>query len=126
MSQASPIFILSAPRTGSTFVFQTIIDHYKLPYINNLANKYVPIFPELGVFAHGLIKPKILKTSSYGKTQGLMQPSEASHVMRKWFSSGHPSQVKSNKVNLRMKKRAQTSARFFSSFKMSSYQTSTH
>jgi hypothetical protein len=94
------LFILGAPRTGSTVFFQALVEAFRLPYLSNLINDYFFETPALGlVIQAGIGKaPQIELTSHYGKTAGLLQPSEASQVMTTWFGGGHPSQLVSTRI----------------------------
>lgn len=90
-----PIFIVAAPRTGSTILYQSMIEVFRLPYIANLTNTYFPKTPIFG-FSIQATRPaygSISGESRFGKTEGLMQPSEGSAVMAHWFGGGHPSEV---------------------------------
>ena len=97
---ARPIFILGSPRTGSTLCYQMVVATFELAYFANLTNDHYPTCPILGLAiqaalpAHGQITP----VSRYGKTAGLMQPSEASAVLAHWFGGDHPSEVKSASI----------------------------
>lgn len=90
-----PIFILGAPRTGSTILYQMLVAGYELPYISNATNG---MFAEIPIVGFSLQAPwtrfdRILARSAYGKVDGPMQPSEGSAVMRRWFGGGHPSEI---------------------------------
>ncbi len=93
-----PIFILGAPRTGSTLLFQMILKCFRFPYFNNFTNIYFPGSPVLGALVSGITPSEIKLTSNYGKTDGIFQPSEASAIMKYWFGGGHPSQSVSYKI----------------------------
>jgi hypothetical protein len=99
----TPIFIVAAPRTGSTFFYQALCLSCRLPYFSNLANDMFPDAPLVGLaLQHGIPQPRSFR-SRYGKTRDLFEPSEASSIMRNWFGGEHPSQTRSAKV-LRGKK----------------------
>lgn len=93
-----PIFILAAPRTGSTFFYQTLVRVFGLPYISNLTNEFYPSMPILGLSMQHGVKVRIDDRSSYGKTAGLFQPSEGSGPMTFWFGGAQPSQSKSSRI----------------------------
>lgn len=97
---ARPIFILGAPRTGSTFCYQLFVAAFELPYIANLTNDYFPTHPILGLTIQAAfpIHQEITLSSRFGKTDGLLQPSEASAVMAHWFGGGHPSELRSASI----------------------------
>ena len=94
------MFILGAPRTGSTVLYQAVARYLRLPYFSNLANEVAPARPAVvAPLQRDLFDPaRVEFTSAYGKTRGAFQPSEASGVMRNWFGGGHPSQVTSTRV----------------------------
>jgi len=97
---ARPIFILGAPRTGSTIVYQALAGFFRLPFFANLTNMYYPDAPIIGLSiqaAHS-VHDELLYSSRYGKVPGIFQPSEASAVMAHWFGGGHPSQATSNNI----------------------------
>jgi len=99
-SQFSPrtIFILGAPRTGSTLLYQAMGDIFKLPFLSNFTNQYFSEFPIVGAALQKSLKFDIKWESKYGKTNGIFQPSEASAVLSTWFGGGHPSQEKSKQI----------------------------
>ena len=93
IGDASPetVFILGAPRTGSTVLYQTLCSRLGLPYFSNLTNTYFPHTPIIGLLLQKALPVEISLTSHFGKTTGDLQPSEASAVMKNWFGGGHPS-----------------------------------
>lgn len=93
-----PIFILAAPRTGSTFLYQTLVRVFALPYISNLTNEFYAHTPILGLSMQHGVKIRIDEHSHYGKTTGLFQPSEGSGPMTFWFGGEQPSQSKSSRI----------------------------
>ena len=96
MSICTPIFILSAPRTGSTYFFQFLINNFNLGYISNIVNQQgeETIIEEFEKYQKIAIK-KVNFDSKFGKTFGENQPSEASNFFRKWFGGDHPSETNS-------------------------------
>lgn len=95
-----PIFILGAPRTGSTFFYQMLVAAFRLAYFSNVVNEYFAESPLVGLWlqSSGATRPAIRFHSAYGKSSGLFQPSEASAIMRHWFGGGHPSQSVSTRI----------------------------
>jgi hypothetical protein len=92
------IFIVGAPRTGSTLLFQVMASSFSLPFLSNLTNTFYPKNPIIGLaIQHGL-QFNVKTKSSYGKTIGGLQPSEGSAVLSEWFGGGHPSQDKSFEI----------------------------
>ncbi len=96
--EAQPIFILGAPRTGSTIFYQCLVSAFELPFFANFTNLRFPLTPIVGLWlqAGRPRREKISSLSRYGKTDGRWQPSEASEVMTGWFGGGHPSELLSN------------------------------
>lgn len=97
-SRPSPIFILGAPRTGSTLLYQALCSRFALPYIANLTNDRFARTPIVGLAIQKSVPRAIDFRSRYGKTDGPFQPSEASAVMSHWFGGGHPSQLVSSSI----------------------------
>ena len=90
-----PIFILGAPRTGSTISYQALVAAYGLPYLANLTNQHFAEHPIIGLWLQAGVPifDRISGQSQFGKVEGAWQPSEASAVMAAWLGSGHPSEV---------------------------------
>ena len=67
------IHILGAPRTGSTLLYQLVVNHFYVNYFDNTGDIHntdanpVPLF------------------SVYGKTKGRHEPSEASTILSNWW-----------------------------------------
>lgn len=93
-----PIFVLAAPRSGSTYLYQVIADVFKLPYISNLTNDHFASNPIVGLALQRGVKEQVGLQSEFGKTKGLFQPSEGSGPMTFWFGGGQPSQVMSSRI----------------------------
>lgn len=91
------VFILGSPRTGSTLLYQLMINAFEVFYISNFINDHLATYPALGAALDVQLNPQsaIPYQSSYGKTASLHEPSEGSHVFRNWFGGEHPSQSKS-------------------------------
>ena len=75
----SPIFIIGVPRSGSTLLYQIIINYFKVIFPNNLI-KLIPDSLYLGFWFTKIFNKKLLPifNSNYGDTSkyGLFQPSE--------------------------------------------------
>ena len=84
-----PIFIIGAPRVGSTVLFQSLIAKYHMAYLSNihslffsqscLADILVRTIASCGFHHHHTLK------SDFGFTSGLLGPSEAGSTFRYWF-----------------------------------------
>ena len=83
------IFILGSPRTGSTLIYQIMINFYNLFYFTNLTNNYFYKYPFIGsVLSVPFIK-SVKYESDHGKTKGLFGPSEGSYIFKNWFAVGN-------------------------------------
>lgn len=93
--ERGPVFILGAPRTGSTILYQAMAAGLRLPYVANLTNDHYSTAPIVGLSIQAAWQhsDKISGESRYGKTSGPFQPSEGSALMRRWFGGGHPSEL---------------------------------
>jgi LPS sulfotransferase NodH len=85
-SSMYPIFIIGAPRTGSTLLYQLLIKHTRLVFISNL----MALLPKKMILIARLTGQQIQQVedvgeSDYGYVPGLFSPNEAGAVMRKWF-----------------------------------------
>jgi hypothetical protein len=92
------LFILGAPRTGSTLIYQLMATAFGLPYISNLTNDHFGETPIVGLALQKSVAAAIQLRSEYGKTKGPWQPSEGSAVMGQWFGGGHPSEIVSARI----------------------------
>lgn len=95
---ATAVFILGAPRTGSTVLYQALAAAYALPYISNVANAETPRQPVVGILGSYGRREAGPFTSRFGKTDGPHAPSEGSAVMQYWCGGGHPSEIASSRV----------------------------
>lgn len=97
---APGVFILGSPRTGSTVLYQAAATSFGLPYFSNLTNDHFFETPVLGLAIQRGLQgdTRIDFSSRFGKTTGILQPSEASMIMRTWFGGGHPSQIVSSEI----------------------------
>ena len=96
--EPNTVFILSAPRTGSTYLYQLIAKTFQLPYISNATNEIYPLNPIIGLIIQSKVNVSIPLSNKFGKTKGIFQPSEGSYVLLNWFGGGHPSQTVTKKI----------------------------
>ena len=94
------VFILGAPRTGSTLFYQLLVRTYDFFYFSNLINDAFSTTPIVGAVLQGqMAAPESIGFHSQkGKTKGLWGPSEASFVFRYWFGGQHPSETFSRRL----------------------------
>jgi hypothetical protein len=81
-----PLFIIGAPRSGTTLVYQVITQHFHVGYMTTpLAYASGMINILCRVLRPWLGRPATLFTSNYGKTPGFFSPSEHTHFWYNWF-----------------------------------------
>lgn len=87
-SEPEPVFIIGAPRTGSTMLFQLLIVKYKMFYISNLMALF-PMFMSTiaSIFQSKIVAYNEIKKSNFGVLSGLHAPNEAAKVNDMWFST---------------------------------------
>lgn len=86
-SSRAPVFIVGAPRTGSTVLYQMLSNNNDFLYIDNLASAFNTSLP-FGIWLSQLIfKGKAHNSfqSSYGNTPLLHSPSESQSFWHRWF-----------------------------------------
>jgi len=88
----NPVFIIGAPRTGSTILYQMITNYFDVLYIDNLIslardNLYFGFWLSNKIFRD---KPHNSYKSEYGNTssEGLHAPSEAGQFWYRWIPPG--------------------------------------
>ncbi|MFC1755882.1 sulfotransferase [Patescibacteria group bacterium] len=90
------IFIVGAPRTGSTFLYQTITNMYNISYVDNLTCFLYKNFLFGLHLSNTIFKedPHNCYQSYYGKTTklgGLHAPSECGNFWYRWFTKNYNS-----------------------------------
>lgn len=98
--QVPLVFILGSPRTGSTLAYQVLINFFGFNYFSNFVVDHFAETPIVGTALEKLLNPRkpVSYESTYGKTSGPWEPSEASPIFKNWFGGGHPSQIVSASV----------------------------
>lgn len=83
----SPVFIIGAPRTGSTILYEYVTNYLDLKYINNFMAKFYK-----SLYLSSLVSHKIFKDESHdcfdskhGKTYGLNAPHECGSFWYRWL-----------------------------------------
>ncbi len=85
-----PIFIVGAPRSGTTLLSQVFIQYFNVAYFNNITAN----FPKAPVAATWLFNrmyanvPLSEYTSNFGKTTGKYGAHEAAEFWYRWFPRG--------------------------------------
>ena len=83
---AGCIYIVAAPRSGSTLLFQLLVESLSVNYHTNLAYLLCR-YPYIGDYvSRKLLKPYVSNfKSDYGFVSGLSGPSEANDFWKYWF-----------------------------------------
>ena len=94
------VFILGAPRTGSTLFYQFLINHFEFYYPTNLLNESFAEVPVIGAFFEQKLgtAAEVGYKSKFGKTEGPMGPSEGSKFFQRWYGGEHPSETHSSSL----------------------------
>ena len=78
-----PIFIIGAPRSGSTLLYQLLVKHTRVGYISNLMSLFPHKMITLAEYTKAWHGSRNLKKSNLGYIAGLFSPSEAGAIQRK-------------------------------------------
>jgi len=82
----SPIFIIGAPRSGSTLLYQVLVEAFDVGYLSNLHCRFYggPWLVERWIFPR-LAHPAADYTSDHGRIQGRTAPSECGEFWYRFF-----------------------------------------
>ncbi|HSS65598.1 MAG TPA: sulfotransferase [Gammaproteobacteria bacterium] len=80
------VFVLGAPRSGTTLVYQIITQQFDVAYLTGVMN-YLYGMPNLWarVSKHRVGRPPPIFESRYGKTPGVFAPAEPANFWFRWF-----------------------------------------
>ena len=81
-----PIFIIGAPRSGSTLLYQVLVEAFDVGYLSNLHCKFYggPSLIERWIFPR-LSRPTPDYASEHGRTRGRIAPSECGEYWYRFF-----------------------------------------
>ena len=85
-----PVFIIGAPRSGSTLLYKLLTERYKFSYFSNFSSMFYET-PVLGTLIQKKLRIKASKseyTFNYGRVNGLGSPSECGEFWYRWFPKG--------------------------------------
>jgi len=83
-----PVFIVGAPRSGTTLIWQYLLVRYKAGYISNI-NASIPLFLSTTLCLQecfNKLEYTTIKDSHYGYINGLFSPNEGGRLCEFWFS----------------------------------------
>lgn len=84
-----PIFIIGPPRSGTTLLYQVMINSLDVAYFNNLSAAFAEA-PAVGFWLSERFGRQVQHDyqSSFGRTSGWWGPHEAGRFWYRWFPSG--------------------------------------
>lgn len=87
----TPVFILGAPRSGSTLLYQILLKAFRFAYFSNLHSTFWGGVSVVEHLAHASERDRHeTYTSAYGDTSGLFAPSECPHFWYRFFRQDPP------------------------------------
>lgn len=93
-----PIFIIGAPRSGTTLLYQLLAYHYKTSYITNFSSVFLKSPVTTSYLTRKLLTPYNDKSlsSDYGLMKGIWAPSEAGKIFKYWFQRKDDDKIKNS------------------------------
>jgi sulfotransferase family protein len=89
--QYPPVFIIGPPRSGTTLLYQVLVDRYTFGYFSNWMAQF-PGSPIVASWLHkiqsGAKGPPAEYTSDWGSTKGRTGPHEMGSFWYRWFPNG--------------------------------------
>lgn len=84
-----PVFIIGAPRTGSTLIYQVLTNYFDVNYISNFSASYYHSFYVGMIIADKVLgnSPHNLFDSHYGMARSPKGPNECGQFWYRWFPS---------------------------------------
>lgn len=93
-----PIFIIGAPRSGTTLLYQLLAYHYNTSYITNFSSVFIKSPVIISYLTRKLFAPynDNSLSSNYGLMKGTWAPSEAGKIFKYWFQKKDGTKIKSS------------------------------
>ena len=87
-----PVFVIGPPRSGTTLLYQVLINHFNFVYLTNLSAKLFAV-PLIGTWLSKMLgafsgEKMTGYVSNYGKTESVTGPNEAGDFWYRWFPRG--------------------------------------
>lgn len=80
-----PLFVVGAPRSGTTLVYQHLVNRFRFAFLPNLSRRY-PLTCVGAAAVARLLRPAApLYTSRFGEMEGAGAPSDGWEVFHRWF-----------------------------------------
>lgn len=81
-----PLFVVGAPRSGTTAVYLHIVNQYRVAYLPNVANRF-PGCPLIASRLARFVAPPFQPTydNRYGIVEGTLAPGDGWEIFHRWF-----------------------------------------
>ena len=94
LTNAHPVvFIVGAPRSGTTIVYQHLVNKFHFSYFSNISKRLSPFAIPSAVLGRYFFRYEPTDSSRFGITDGAMGPSDGWGIFHRWFprhgASGH-------------------------------------
>lgn len=98
------LFVVGAPRSGTTLLSQLLLTRFEFGYVSNLAARFW-MAPCIGAMLAGQIRdtsrpPAVGVTSDLGATPGYEGPHEFGYFWRRWFRYGETHDIEDTTVQV--------------------------
>lgn len=80
-----PLFIVGPPRSGTTLVYQHLVNRFRFAFFPNVAKRYPRACITVAALARLRGRPAATYTSQFGIMQGMAAPSDGWDVFHRWF-----------------------------------------
>jgi hypothetical protein len=88
-----PIFILGPPRSGTTLLYQLVVNSFDVSYICNVVDEHPRYAATLTwLLRRGIRRYRSGFQSNYGRTRSMFGPSEGRRIWHRWFPDGYVDQ----------------------------------
>lgn len=96
--KTKPIFIIGAPRSGTTLLYQLLTYHYNFSYFSNFTSMFIKSPVLISYLLREYRKPydDDSLSSDYGLMKGTWAPSEAGKIFKYWFQRKDDDKIKNS------------------------------
>lgn len=86
---APHVFILGAPRSGTSLFYELLVTRYRFAYFSNLAHRFWKVPVAISRLGRGTIERRQpIFNSQYGHIAGWTAPNEGGWIWRRWLGDG--------------------------------------
>lgn len=95
-----PLFIVGAPRSGTTLVYLHLVNAYRFAYVPNTAREHHPAALTYTAIHQGIHPYEPDYEPSYGHVEGPMGPSDGWELFHRWFPKyDHDQPVRTHRLD---------------------------